>query len=274
MADLQKTERYVSDLLTVAGIGRDGEEPDVWQALHHLLVAVAVYEQLSGEGRELVQGVIKNRLQYFFGTKISLKERKQRKAKKSFPPYPLSKDKERESKEDKTLPTVGDAGAVARHSRLLATLPERREAFRKECLEYRGQMTDEQLKAFFYYYSEENQKTGKMLFESKKTWNIRNRIEGWRLRSYTYDDDAAALRMTKLKKRQGKEAAAAEQQARVAAEREQADRQREQQSDESREQSMTTDEYIAANPDGLMARIYRKNKEKIKNDAENFGTTD
>ena len=53
-----------------------------------------------------------------------------------------------------------------------------------------------------------------------------------------------------------------EQQQQAADERRQQDREREQAMAECRQESMTTAEYLAANPDGLMARMAREREKR------------
>jgi hypothetical protein len=98
-----------------------------------------------------------------------------------------------------------------------------------------------------------------MRFQTERYWNIDNRLKRWVKNKYSAENTAAAIRLKRAKKQQ---AGDDEQKVRaLAAEREMADAQREAEMEKSREGQMTTAEYIKANPDSLMARIYReKNK--------------
>ena len=95
-----RIERYVVDLLTVSAVNRDGSERSVYDTLYHLLMAVASFEQLSNDEKQLVKQM-KKKLQYFFCARFSLKERKETKKKKNFPPNPLIKEKAKKETEEK-----------------------------------------------------------------------------------------------------------------------------------------------------------------------------
>ena len=97
-----KIERYVVDLLTVSAVNSDGGERSVYDTLYHLLMAVASYEQLSDDEKELVTS-LKKKLQYFFCARFSLKERKETKKKKNFPPNPLIKKKQKKKQKRKNV---------------------------------------------------------------------------------------------------------------------------------------------------------------------------
>ena len=90
--ELTRIERYVSDLLECSAVGRDGAEATVYEALFRLLTAVSLYEQMSAEEKAFFTAM-KKKLQYFFSASFNVKERKETKKKKNFPPNPLIKEK-------------------------------------------------------------------------------------------------------------------------------------------------------------------------------------
>ena len=244
--DFDRIDRYVTDLLELSAVGRDGDERNVYEALHHLLSAVSIFEQMTKDERD-VMVALKKKLAYFFSPNFSLKERKETKKKKIIPPNPLLKEKEKKETETKhDTHTVGDADL---------------EAFRKECEGYVGRY-DMQMVVNFYNYYTMRGANGKMRFQNEPYWHTGKRLEGWANNSNTINDALAAERLKKQKQRQAKEATAAVDQQQQAAEREMADAQREAELEKSRENQMTTAEYINANPDGILAKIYR---EKHKN---------
>ena len=181
-----KIERYVVDLLTVSAVNSDGSERSVYDTLYHLLMAVASYEQLSDDEKELVTS-LKKKLQYFFCARFSLKERKETKKKKNFPPNPLIKEKAKKETEEKPLSLVVDG---------------RREIFHDECLRRIGQYDCQQLADFYNYWSQENPDTGKMRFEEQRYWNLDSRLKRWIKNQYAADNTAAAIRMKRLEKKQ------------------------------------------------------------------------
>ncbi len=181
-----RIERYIVDLLTVSAVNRDGGERSVYDTLYHLLMAVASYEQLSDDEKELVTS-LKKKLQYFFCARFSLKERKETKKKKNFPPNPLIKEKaKKETEEKENTHTIG----------------ERREVFHQECLKRENKYDRDSLANFYYFYSQVNPVTGKMHFEEETYWDMDNRLELWMSNSNTVKDKTAAIRMKRLEKKQ------------------------------------------------------------------------
>ena len=243
--ELTRIERYVDDRLEMSGIKSQSVGQVVYTALHHVLMAVGIHETMSGEERTVFEHMRKE-TQNYFASKFDLKERKRSKEKKNLPPHPLLKKKETKEKEKQNPPTVCDA----------------RESFRRECLRYVGVYDNQSLADFYNFWSEANPKTGKMRFQGKRYWNTETRLKRWVKNQYSVADAAAAVRLSKLKKQQAKEQTDTEKQRLQAAEREQANAQREAEQEKSREGQMTTAEYIEANPDSLMARIYREKNKK------------
>ena len=190
-----RIERYVVDLLTVSAVNSDGREQSVYDTLYHLLMAVASFEQLSDDEKELV-AQMKKKLQHFFCASFSLKERKETRKKKNFPPNPLIKEKANKETEEKPLSLVVDG---------------RREIFHQECLKRIGQYDNQQLADFYNYWSQENPDTGRMRFEEQRYWNLDSRLKRWIKNQYATANTAAAIRMKRLKKRESE--AAAQQQA-------------------------------------------------------------
>ena len=260
MEDYEKIEQYVNDLLTVMGIEKDGEEQLIWLFLHHACCAAAIYEVLDDGTRPVYKELLK-RLSYFFTIRISLKVRKGRKTKESYPPNPLIKEIKKKAKEMKTLPPA-ERGMEGRNRRLFESLETRREAFRRECLQFRGSCDDQHLASFFNYWSEANESTGKMRFEEQRYWSIDKRLARWVNKSYAAADTVAAIRLKKTKAKQAQEQQTEAQTKTAAAERQPEDADRAAKAEESRQTQMLTEDYIREHPDSLMAKIYRQKKNK------------
>ena len=107
MMEYEKIERYVSELLTLSAVDKEGMEQTVGPALYHLLMSAAIRDLMSDEEKELFRELTK-KLQYFFCTRLNLKERKGKQKKENFPPNPLIKEKQKKGKEEKTNSFVGD----------------------------------------------------------------------------------------------------------------------------------------------------------------------
>ena len=258
MIDYEKIESYVDDLLTVMGVEKDGEEQLLWLFLHHACCAAAIYEVLNYGMKPVYKELLK-RLSYFFTVRICLKERKGRKAKESFPPNPLIKEIEKKAKEMKPLPPA-ERGVEGWNRRLLEGLEARREAFRQDCLRFRGSCDDQHLASFFNYWSEANESTGKMRFEEQRYWSIDKRLSRWVNKSYAAADTAAAIRLKKTQQKMAHEQQAEEQTKIAAAERQQENAEREAKTAQSKQKQMLTEDYIREHPDSLMAKIYRQKK--------------
>ena len=225
----QKIEQYVRCLLESWAVHDDGDEQGVYRTLYHLLMAVCRYELMSADERVLATALTK-KMQYFFETKFSLKERKRKTTKEKFPLKPLLKEKEKKEIEKKTRPCVGDADL---------------EAFRKECLAFVGQY-DKQLVADFYnYYSERNPKTGKMRWQEQRYWNTKKRLERWVKNQYSSDITAASERLNKARGKRQQEQADSAQQRAIAAERERANAEAERQREADKVGAVSREEWEA-----------------------------
>ena len=191
--DVTRIEEYVNCLLESWAVYNSGEELVVWQTLHDLLMAVSRFELMSGMHKEMTTQLCK-KLQHHFETKFVLKERKETKKKKNFPPNPLLKEKAKKETEEKKGESVGDAKSV----------------FHEECLKYVGQFDNQRLADFYHYWSEED-KNGKMRFQYERCWNTEKRLKRWMTTSYNIANTAAAIRLQKLKQtQQSKESVAQE----------------------------------------------------------------
>ena len=272
MMEYEKIERYVSELLTLSAVDKEGREQTVGSALYHLLMSAAIRDLMSEEEKELFSELAK-KLQYFFCTRLNLKERKGKQKKENFPPNPLIKEKQKKGKEEKKLSLVGDgnseavfeektdAGKAKRlkgHSVLSATLEARRAAFLEELKAYNNTYQPQLLNNFFFYWSEENPRTGKMLFEEQRTWNINHRLKRWANNQFAAADTAAAIRMKRLAKQQQKEQLAEQARALEAKEREQAREHREAVREEEKQKAGGLDEVIKGNPTGFLATVMRE----------------
>lgn len=209
------------------------------------------------------------KLQYFFCTRLNLKERKNEKRKESFPPNPLIKEKKKREKDEKTNERVGDGNLVADeegssatrhkgHSALSGTLDARRQAFLEEVKARASDYQPQLLNDFFFYWSEEDPDTGKMRFEKEPTWNTSFRLKRWVKNQYAVATIAAAIRMKRLGKAQAKERMAEQARKDEAALREQERVMREAENEKKKEQAGGLDDVISANPTGILAKVQRE----------------
>ena len=236
--ELESVEGFVAGLLEYSAVYKDGEEADIYQALRHLLMGVALYDLMGEDDRQLTKKLLR-KLQYFFSASFCVKERKRNKEKKNIPPNPLLKEKIKKEKAEKNPPTVGDA----------------KKAFYNECLGYAKRYDNQQVADFYYYWSEEDE-NGKMRWQKERCWKTETRLKRWMKNQYSVADTAAAIRLRKLKKQQQTNEAV------VAAERQQAEARREAEREQDRQRAGGLDEQIAANPDGFLARVQRERQRR------------
>ena len=236
--ELESVEGFVAGLLEYSAVYKDGEEADIYQALRHLLMGVALYDLMGEDDRQLTKKLLR-KLQYFFSASFCVKERKRNKEKKNIPPNPLLKEKIKKEKAEKNPPTVGDA----------------KKAFYNESLGYAKRYDNQQVADFYYYWSEEDE-NGKMRWQKERCWKTETRLKRWMKNQYSVADTAAAIRLRKLKKQQQTNEAV------VAAERQQAEARREAEREQDRQRAGGLDEQIAANPDGFLARVQRERQRR------------
>lgn len=226
--ELARIERYVGDLMTVSGVEKEGKEQNVGLALYHLLMSASLHDLMSDDEKDLFKALTK-KLQFFFCTRLSLKERKRNKEKKIIPPNPLLKEKEKTEKEEKPLSLKVGA----------------KEAFYRECQARLGQYDEQQLDDFYNWWSEENEK-GQMRFQTERYWNIDNRLKRWVKNKYSAENTAAAMRLKRAKKQQAVEADAHERQQTVAKERTDDNARLEQEIEERKRNAVSYEEWLAS----------------------------
>ena len=190
---IEVIERYVDQVLEINGFCK-GDKELLRQLLHRLYTAATMFHLMTDEQRALI-GRIQTELSPFFVTKCNLKEGKRKGRKRKIPPTPPNKVKEGQLKDQKTR-----------------TYAASRESFHQECLAYVGQYDTQLLSDFYNYWSEVNEKTGKMRFQEERYWSTERRLKRWVKNQYSSATTAAALRLEKAKKGKKKEQDTAKQQ--------------------------------------------------------------
>ena len=228
MMNNEQVEGYVNCLLESWAVHDEGNERGVYQVLRDLLTAWAYYELMSADERALVTALCK-KMQHHFDTKCMLKERKRKTTKEKFPLKPLLKEKEKKEIEKKALSRVCDA----------------KEAFRKECLGFIDKYDKQLVADFYYYWSEENPRTGKMLFEEQKHWSTKNRLARWVNNQHSSEIKAASERLKKARGKRQKEGDEEARSKELAAEREEANARREAEIEQSKAGAVSYEEWEA-----------------------------
>lgn len=240
---IEKIEKWAEDSLAMKGFAENGEEHHLWVLLRHLFSAVAMYDKLNADDRKIVNNYQK-KFRNVFESKFSLKERKRnRKDKEKFSPVPPIKEKESpKEKSEKTTPT---------NKGILAGLDDDQLAFWNECSMYINNPFDEEMvQNFFRYWAEKDEKTGKMLWQTKRTWNTAFRLITWSKKSFTKNDEAAAIRLKKAKQHVTKQVEVKQTQAVAAAQREEENARREAEIKQTKAEAVSYEEYRKLKAEG------------------------
>ena len=248
-------EQNTDALLRVVGADKEGVGLPVRQLLHHLLTARAMFDEMDELERKNIRK-FNRKLRNVFDSNFVLKEGKRKKEKETSSPAPLLLEKEIKEKDEKNTHTA--AGAFVEKSDFFEA---RKEAFRKECLKYVGQVDTTVLTNFFNYWSEACGKKGLMRWEWEKTWETKKRLARWVKNSYTISDATAAIKLERTKGKEAKQAKVTEQQQQLAAQvRQQQDEAERRKDEEAKARRMKPDEidnYLRNNPNGFLARLQR-----------------
>ena len=245
--------QWVKDMLAVAGFDTDNTEQKLYETLYHEYMAVKLFEMLKDEDKKTVMKT-ERLVRLLFDARFNLKDNKKKtKENKENTPTPLKENKENpKEKIEKTSHT---------HKKSVRQdLEERKKAFDLECQSFADRYDTEDIKLFFTYWSMQRRKGGKMRFEKERFWDTEGKLKMWVNSRFAVSEENAKLMLEETKKRSKKQTETIEQQQAVAAIREQADARREKAQEESKQGRMLTADYLAQNPDGLMAKWARERK--------------
>ena len=237
--EYEKIEERVISLLENSPIEREGDEKPLRQALFHMLMAVGILDTMSDEEKKQVIKE-KKHFDYFFSTKLNIRNRKRKEKKKGFPhtPYKDKAEKEREIERGSSCEGVSDFGAD--------DLAMRKKAFWNELMKREAIYGREMLQDFFDHWGEESRTKGILLFEKRTHWNLDSRLRKWSRDCQTLANAEAAERMRRRLKRQAKEQGdTAERQKELAAQREEANARLEEQIEQSKAGAVSYEEWLA-----------------------------
>lgn len=250
--------QWVKDMLAVAGFDTDNTEQKLYETLYHEYMAVKLFEMLKDEDKMTVKKT-ERLVRLLFDARFNLKDNKKKtKRTKENPPTPQKENKENtKEKKDKTH--------THEEKKEKEDFEKRKEAFLQECMLYVDTYGIDCIEDFYNWFSEPNRTNQKMRFESKRFWDTKKRLARWSKNHITSDNINAKLKLQKTKKTQAKEEKTVETQQLLAQERESENALREQAQEESKKGHMLTADYLARNPNGLLAKMARekaKSKEK------------
>ena len=252
-------EQNTDALLRVVGADKEGVGLPVRQLLHHLLTARAMFDEMDELERKNIRK-FNRKLRNVFDSNFVLKEGKRKKEKETSSPAPLLLEKEIKEKDEKT--TTRAAGAREEKSDYFEA---RKDAFRKECLKYVGQVDTTELTNFFNYWSEACDKKDLMRWEMEKTWETKKRLARWMKNQYTSESTAAAIKLERTKGKEAKQAKVSEQLQLAAQVRQQQEEAERRKDEEAKARRMDSRDYVKNNPNGFLAKLQREEEKKESN---------
>ena len=226
---IELIEGMIANKLELSGMRNEGGEGQCRSLLYHLFTAVEIFRLMVPQEKETVA----EWYQLFakdFRVNLFLKELKSKKNKEKTAPAPHRKEKNKKEKVQKTTHTTKGAASL---------FEIRQKAFWDACLKFEPEYDRQLLLKFFCYWAEQVNGTELMLWETKKSWNMRLRLKAWSKKSYQLADNAAALRLERAK---GK--ATAKQVTDDAAEREDANAKLEQEIAERKAGAVSYEEWL------------------------------
>ena len=231
MMQIEINEQTVDRQLVDAGMKSDHEEQAIRQMFFHLFCAIRYYRDMTYAEKNTAGFLYRTKFKNVYSLTGFFKERKRNRDKKSSPLHPSYKEESGVLGKDYKLHIQqGDAASL---------FEIRQKAFWDACLKFEPEYDRQLLLKFFCYWAEQVNGTELMLWETKKSWNMRLRLKAWSKKSYQLDDKAAALRLERAK---GK--ATAKQVTDDAAEREDANARLEQEIAERKAGAVSYEEWL------------------------------
>ena len=219
------------------GLKKSDKDQQIKMLLTHVYMAVKMYWGMSREDRALASEWHK-KFRRSFSLRKFLKERKTNSRKNYLPPAPPMLKKEYKEKTDKNPPT----------ERVKRTLKVRQEEFWNELLTFEGMYDRQTLTKFYYYWAEQVTGRRKMRLELETSWNTGYRLAGWTKRSYQAIDEAATIKLERVKKGNKQVTASGNTEAQriEAARREEANERLEREIEERKKNAVTYEDYLAS----------------------------
>ncbi len=238
--NIEINEQTVDRQLVDVGIGSYHEEQAVRPMFFHLFCAIRYYRDMTYAEKVKAGFLYRTKFKNVYSLTGFFKERKRNRDKKGSPLHPSYKEKSGVVGKDYKLHIQqGDAASL---------FETRQRAFWEACLNYEQEYGRQLLLKFFCYWAEQVNGTELMLWETKKSWNMRLRLKAWSKKSYQLDDQTAALRLERTKAKTANAGrvpggSVAEMQA-LAAEREEANARLEREIAERKAGAVSREEYL------------------------------
>ena len=234
---IEINEQTVDRQLVDAGMKSDHEEQAIRQMFFHLFCAIRYYRDMTYAEKNKAGFLYRTKFKNTYSLTGFFKERKRKRDKKSSPLHPSYKEESGVLGKDYKLHIQqgGDA----------SLFEIRQKAFWDACLKFEPEYDRQLLLKFYCYWAEQVNGTELMLWETKKSWNMRLRLKAWSKKSYQLDDEASRLRLERAKNKGTSKLAAntIEQQA-IAAKRAEDNARLEQEIEERKASAVSYEEYL------------------------------
>ena len=208
---IEINEQTVDRQLVDAGMKSDHEEQAIRQMFFHLFCAIRYYRDMTYAEKNKAGFLYRTKFKNTYSLTGFFKERKRKRDKKSSPLHPSYKEESGVLGKDYKLHIQqgGDA----------SLFEIRQKAFWDACLKFEPEYDRQLLLKFYCYWAEQVNGTELMLWETKKSWNMRLRLKAWSKKSYQLDDEAATLRLERAKGKMTKQTANTQELQAIAAKR-------------------------------------------------------
>ena len=232
---IEINEQTVDRQLVDAGIKSDHEERAVRKMFFHLFCAIRYYRDMTYAEKNKAGFLYRTKFKNTYSLTGFFKERKRKRDKKGSPLHPSYKEESGVLGKDYKLHIQqgGDA----------SLFEIRQKAFWDACLKFEPEYDRQLLLKFYCYWAEQVNGTELMLWETKKSWNMRLRLKAWSKKSYQLDDEASRLRLERAKNKHVPGSSTAEDQA-IAAKRAEDNEKLEQEIAERKAGAVSYEEYL------------------------------
>ena len=233
---IEINEQTVDRQLVDAGMKSDHEEQAIRQMFFHLFCAIRYYRDMTYAEKNKAGFLYRTKFKNTYSLTGFFKERKRKRDKKSSPLHPSYKEESGVLGKDYKL-HIQQGGDTS-------LFEIRQKAFWDACLKFEPEYDRQLLLKFYCYWAEQVNGTELMLWETKKSWNMRLRLKAWSKKSYQLDDEASRLRLEHAKGKMTKQTANTAEQQAIAAKRAEDNARLEQEIKERKQGAVSYEEYL------------------------------
>ena len=232
---IEINEQTVDRQLVDAGMKSDHEEQAIRQMFFHLFCAIRYYRDMTYAEKIKAGFLYRTKFKNVYSLTGFFKERKRNRDKKSSPLHPSYKEESGVLGKDYKLHIQqGDA----------SLFETRQKAFWDACLKFEPDYDRQLLLKFYCYWAEQVNGTELMLWETKKSWNMRLRLKAWSKKSYQLDDETSRLRLEHAKGKMTKQSVNTQELQAIAAKRAEDNEKLEREIAERKAKAVSHEEYL------------------------------